>query len=83
MKKVIYIFGSIEIICGLLLLSTAAILKEAFPLLGRLAFQVAMKGGFSPNDYTSSFFIVTVLGIVFLVLGGIQLFLALTGKIKE
>jgi len=42
-----------------------------------------MKGGFSPNDYSSSFFAVTVLGIVFLVLGGIQLLLALSGKIKE
>ena len=47
------------------------------------AFQVAMKGGFSPDDYSSSFFTVTVLGIVFLVLGGIQLLLALSGKIKE
>ena len=83
MKKVIYIGGSIEIICGLLLLSTVAILKEVFPLLGRLAFQVAMTGGFSPNDYSSSFFTVTVVGIVFLVLGGIQLLLALSGKIKE
>lgn len=83
MKKVIYILGSIEIICGLLLLSVAAILKEVFPLLGRLAFQVAMTGGFSPNDYSSSFFTVTVVGIVFLVLGGIQLLLALSGKIKE
>jgi len=83
MKKVIYILGSIEIICGLLLLSTAAILEEVFPLLGRLAFQVAMTGGFSPNDYSSSFFTVTVVGIVFLVLGGIQLLLALSGKIKE
>ena len=60
-----------------------AILKEAFPLFGRLAFQVAMKGGFSPDDYSSSFFTVTVVGIVFLVLGGIQLLLALSGKIKE
>lgn len=83
MKKVIYILGSIEIICGLLLLSTAAILKEVFPLLGRLAFQVAMTGSFSPDNYSSSFFTVTVVGIVFLVLGGIQLLLALSGKIKE
>ena len=83
MKKVIYIFGSIEIICGLLLLSTVAILKEAFPLFGRLAFQVAMKGGFSPDDYSSSFLTVTVVGIVLVVLGGIQLLLALSGKIKE
>lgn len=83
MKKVIYILGNIEIICGLLLLSVAAILKEIFPLLGRLAFQVAMKGGFSPDDYSSSFFTVTALGGVFLVLGGIQLLLALSGKIKE
>ena len=83
MKKVIYIFGSIEIICGLLLLSTASILKESFPLLGRVAFQAAMKGSFSPEDYSSSFFTVTVLGIVFLVLGGVQLLVALFGKIKE
>ena len=83
MKKCMYVFGSIEIICGLLLLATVDIMKSIFPLVGRVTFQLAMKGSFFPDDY--AFFAPTVItiGVVFLVIGAIQLIVAFRHKEKE
>ena len=57
MKKALYIMGSLEIMLGALLVSLASIVKNTLPTLGRVAFQAAMKGSYSPMEYEVSFLI--------------------------
>jgi len=73
MKKVVYVMGSIEVLFGALLLSITSIIKESMPLLGRIAFQAAMKGGYSPNEYAVSFPLVTAIAIALIALGIVQI----------
>ena len=80
MKKALYIMGSLEIMLGALLLSLASIVKNTLPTLGRVAFQAAMKGSYSPNEYAVSFPVVTVISIALIVLDVLQV---LYGAIKK
>ena len=73
MKKVGYIMGSIEMLLGALLLSITSIIKEVVPKLGRVAFQAAMKGSYSPNEYVVSFPLVNIIAIVLIVFGILQI----------
>ena len=72
MKKALYIMGSMEIMLGALLVSLASIVKNTLPTLGRVAFQAAMKGSYSPMEYEVSFPAVTVISIALIVLGMLQ-----------
>lgn len=72
MKKVLYIMGSLEIMQGALLLSLASIIKNTLPTLGRVAFQAAMKGSYSPSEYAVSFPLVTIISIALIVFGVLQ-----------
>ena len=70
MKKTAYILGSIEIILGILLMCTHQIIQTVLPVLGRVAFQAAAAGSYSPRDYEISMPLV-IIAAVFLVLAGI------------
>lgn len=82
MKKTMYVFGSIEIVCGLILLAVIDIMKASFPLWGRIAYQNAAAGGYTPNDYAFSVPAATTIAIAFLVVGAIQLIIAFLQKDK-
>lgn len=73
MKKATYIIGSIEITVGIILLSIASVIEQIMPLLGRLAWQTAAAGGYTPSDYTVSFPFVTIASIVLIILGAFQI----------
>ena len=72
MKKAFYIMGSLEIMLGGLLLSLASIVKNTLPTLGRVAFQAAMKGSYSPSEYDVSFPVVTIISVALIVFGVLQ-----------
>ena len=80
MKKIAYVFGSIEIILGLLVLATISLVENTLPVLGRVAFQAAMKGSFSPSQYVVDFPVATTCAVVLIVFGVIQLILAFIKK---
>ena len=72
MQKAAYIIGSIEIIIGIILMSTTSIIKQVMPLLGRVAYQAAAAGSYSASNYEMSFPFATVASIALIVLGGVQ-----------
>ena len=73
MKKSIYIMGSIEIILGALLLSIISIIKNVLPILGRVAYQVAVKGSYSSDNYIISVPIATVIAVLLILVGIVQM----------
>lgn len=72
MKKIVYVLGSIEIILGLLMIAGTSLLKEIMPLLGRVAQQAAVAGGYSAEEYQMSCTTVTVIAVVLIVIGVVQ-----------
>lgn len=80
MKKIAYVFGSIEIILGLLVLATISLVENTLPVLGRVAFQAAMKGGFSPSQYIVDFPGATTCAVVLIALGAVQIIFAFIAK---
>lgn len=83
MKKMMYAFGCVEIISGLLLLAIVDLLKSIFPLLGRIAFQAAMAGSYTANNYIFSAPIAIVIAIVLLITGAIQIIVAFKHKKRD
>ena len=70
MKKTAYILGSIEIILGMLLLCAHSMIQNVMPVLGRMAYQAAAAGSYSPRDYEVTMPFVIAAAIV-LILAGI------------
>lgn len=80
MKKIAYILGSIEIILGLLIVASTSLLKEAMPMLGRVAYQAAAAGGYSASNYQMSCITANSIAIVLIAIGAIQLVYAFYQK---
>ena len=74
MKKTAYILGSLEIIIGILLLCVSTIIRNIMPALGRVAYQAAAAGSYSPGDYTVSMPLLIASGIFLIVIGAAQQF---------
>lgn len=73
MKKTAYILGSIEIILGILLMCTHQIIQTVLPVLGRVAYQAAAAGSYSPRDYAISMPMVIAAAVVLILAGIVQL----------
>lgn len=73
MKKAAYILGSVEIILGVLLLCINTIIKSVLPVLGRVAFQAAAAGSYSPRDYAVSMPLLTASAIILIAVGAAQI----------
>ena len=69
MKKSVYIMSSIEVIIGAFILSICSIVKNTLPVLGRVAYQAAAAGSYSPRDYNVSFTLATTLAVLLIVIG--------------
>lgn len=84
MKKTAYILGSIEAVLGLLILCCTSILNQVMPALGRVAFQAAAAGSYSPRDFEMSFTLPNAIAVVLVVIGVAQiLFYAISKKDKQ
>ena len=79
MKKLVYAMGSIEIILGALTLCATAIIGELLPKIGWMVF--AAGGQYSPERYSVQFLVPNIIAIAFIIVGAIQIVLAL--KMKE
>ena len=69
MKQTAYIVGSIEMMLGLLVLATTSILNEVMPKLGRVAYQAAAAGSYSPTSYQMNLLLPNAIGVVLCLLG--------------
>lgn len=73
MKKTAYILGSIEIILGMLLLCAHSMIQNVMPVLGRMAYQAAAAGSYSPRDYEVSMPLVIIAAVVLVLAGIVQM----------
>ena len=80
MKKTVYIMSSIEIIVGAFILSLCEIVKNTLPVLGRVAYQAAAAGSYTPNDYKVSFALATTLAVLLIIVGIAQFVLSIIKK---
>lgn len=80
MKKTAYIFGSIEMILGLLIIAGTSLLKEIMPMLGWVAYQAAAAGGYSSENYQMSCATAMNIAIVLIVIGVIQMVYAFLSR---
>ena len=61
MNKVLFFFCNLISVLGIGILFTTTIFNKVFPMLGRVAFQSAMAGGYSPEDYIMDFKVINLL----------------------
>ena len=83
MKKSLYILGSVEIILGILLLCINSIIKTVLPVLGRVAYQAAAAGSYSPMEYEISLPLVVTAAVVLIIAGVAQIGIAVFGNISK
>lgn len=79
-KNSMYILGSVETIIGLLIVCCVSIIKQVIPKLGFVAYQGAAAGSYSPGNYNMSFGIVNFIAIIFILIGMLQIVLAIRKK---
>lgn len=80
MKKSVYIMSSVEIVIGALILSITSIIKNVLPVLGRVAYQAAAAGSYSPRDYNVSFAFATTIAVLLIIVGIGQLIISVIKK---
>lgn len=83
MKKTLYILGSVEIILGILLLCVNSIIKTVLPVLGRVAYQAAAAGSYSPTNYEVSLPVVMTSAILLIGVGAVQIGLCAFSKYSK
>lgn len=79
-KSIIYIMSSIEIVIGAFILSICSIIKNTLPILGRVAYQAAAVGSYSPRDYNVLFALATTIAVLLIIVGIGQLALSVIKK---
>lgn len=67
MNKVLFFFCNIIAIIGICILFTTSILNKVFPMLGRAAFQAAMAGSYSPDDYIMNFTAINIMAVLMII----------------
>lgn len=79
-KTFIYIMSSVEIVVGAFILSLCSIIKNSLPILGRVAYQAAAAGSYSPREYTASFPLATTFAVLLIIVGIGQLAISIIKK---
>jgi hypothetical protein len=69
MKKIVFIFGCISTLIGLVTIITTSILNEVMPKLGRVAYQAAAAGSYSSDWYTMDFGFPRFLAVAMIIFG--------------
>ena len=80
MKKTVFIMSSIEIIVGAVILAICSIVKTTLPVLGRVAYQAAASGSYSPLSYDVSFTFASAIAVLLIVVGILQLVISVIKK---
>ena len=69
MNKIGFVFSGIFVTAGVLTLLATKIINLVMPQIGRAAFQAAMAGSYSPNDYYINFLGVNLIAIAMIITG--------------
>ncbi|GGM43665.1 hypothetical protein GCM10011351_32060 [Paraliobacillus quinghaiensis] len=69
MDKILFFFCNLIAVIGICILFITTILIEVVPMMGRVAFQAAMAGSYSPSDYTINFTVINLFAIILILVG--------------
>ncbi|HBN85519.1 MAG TPA: hypothetical protein DDZ89_16940 [Clostridiales bacterium] len=69
MNKIGFTFSGIFVITGIITLLQTTIINLVMPKIGKVAFQFAMAGSYSPNEYHINFLSINVAAICLVVVG--------------
>ncbi|MFC4403344.1 hypothetical protein [Gracilibacillus xinjiangensis] len=69
MNKILFFFCNLITVMGICILFITNILNKVFPMMGRVAFQAATAGGYSPSDYTVNFTVINIFAILLILVG--------------
>ena len=69
MKIACFILSGISTLIGCITLLTTSILNQFMQKLGRVAFQNAASGSYSPSDYEMNFYFANAFAVVLIVVG--------------
>ncbi len=83
MKKYMYIFGSLEMILGALMLCVSSAIKEIIPVWAYVEFQKQLSGSYDPTDYAIQLSVVTTICAVLIFAGIVQIILGLISKSEQ
>jgi hypothetical protein len=69
MNKIGFAFSGILVIIGIITLLQTTIINLVMPKIGRAAFQCAMAGSYSPNDYHIDFLGINIAAVCLIIIG--------------
>lgn len=69
MNKIGFAFSGALVLIGIITLIKTTLINLIMPQLGRLAFQFAMAGSYSPSDYHINFLSINAVSIGLIVMG--------------
>jgi hypothetical protein len=64
MNKIGFVFSGVFTVTGIITLLLTSIINSVMPKIGRVAFQIATAGSYSPNDYQINFIFVDIVAII-------------------
>lgn len=70
MNKIGFAFSGALVLIGIITLIKTTLINLIMPQLGRIAFQSAMAGSYSPSDYHINFLPINAVSIGLIVMGG-------------
>ncbi len=69
MNKIGFTFSGILVITGIITLLKTTIINLVMPQIGRAAFQCAMAGSYTPNEYHIDFIVINIVAVCLIVIG--------------
>lgn len=69
MNKIGFAFSGMFVLTGVVTLLTTTIINLVMPQIGRVAFQSAMAGSYTPVDYHINFIMINIVAVCLIVIG--------------
>lgn len=82
MNKIGFTFAGVLAITGVNTLLTTSIINQIMPKIGRAAFQCAMAGSYSPNDYHINFLVINIIATCLIIMGSVLGFLVYKHELR-
>lgn len=72
MNKIGFAFSGILVITGIITWLKTTMINLVMPQIGRVAFQSAMAGSYTPNEYHIDFIVINILAVGLIVIGSVS-----------
>jgi len=71
-NKIGFAFSGILVITGIITWLKTTMINLVMPQIGRVAFQSAMAGSYTPNEYHIDFIVINILAVGLIVIGSVS-----------